>query len=191
MGVAKSLSQPKITARPTEVDGVLLLEPKLFGDARGWFLESYNKQEFAQVGIHADFVQDNHSMSTQNVLRGLHYQVEQTQGKLVRAILGEIYDVAVDLRHGSPTFKKWTAARLSSENRRMLWIPAGCAHGFLVVSPVAEVLYKATDFYKPEAERSIVWNDSELAIEWPLNGDPIVSEKDQRGVLFADAPLFA
>jgi len=191
MGVATSLSQPKIIARPTEVDGVLLLEPKVFGDARGWFLESYNKQEFAQVGIHADFVQDNHSMSTENVLRGLHYQIEQTQGKLVRVIAGEIYDVAVDLRRGSPTFKRWTAARLSSENRQMLWIPEGCAHGFLVVSPVAEVLYKATDFYKPEAERSIIWNDSELAIEWPLNGDPIVSEKDKRGVPFTEATLFA
>ncbi len=191
MGAATSLSHPKLTAKPTEVEGVLLLEPKLFGDARGWFLESYNKQSFLQVGIDVEFVQDNHSMSTQNVLRGLHYQVEQTQGKLVRVIVGEIYDVAVDLRRSSPTFRRWTAARLSSENRRMLWVPEGCAHGFLVLSPVAEVLYKATDFYKPEAERSIIWNDSELAIDWPLHGDPILSEKDRLGVPFAKAQLFA
>ncbi len=191
MGAATSLSHPKLTAKPTEVEGVLLLEPKLFGDARGWFLESYNKQSFLQVGIDVEFVQDNHSMSTQNVLRGLHYQVEQTQCKLVRVIVGEIYDVAVDLRRSSPTFRRWTAARLSSGNRNMLWVPEGCAHGFLVLSPVAEVLYKATDFYKPEAERSIIWNDSELAIDWPLHGDPILSEKDRLGVPFAKAQLFA
>jgi dTDP-4-dehydrorhamnose 3,5-epimerase len=190
MGPTTSLSESKLTANKTEVDGVLLCEPKLFGDARGWFLESYNQQSFAQVGIDVEFVQDNHSMSTQNVLRGLHYQLEQTQGKLVRVVAGEIYDVAIDVRRSSRTFGKWTATRLSSENRRMLWIPKGCAHGFLVLSPIAEVLYKATDFYKPEAERTIIWNDPELNIEWPLSGNPILSEKDQLGVAFSKAQLF-
>ena len=190
MSAAASVSQSKLTAHRTNVEGVLVLEPKLFGDARGWFLESYNKQSFAEVGIDVEFVQDNHSMSTQNVLRGLHYQVEQTQGKLVRAVVGEIYDVAVDIRRASPTFGKWTAARLSADNRQMMWVPEGCAHGFLVLSPVAEVLYKATDFYKPEAERSIIWDDSTLNIEWPLLGLPTLSEKDRKGVPFSQAPLF-
>jgi dTDP-4-dehydrorhamnose 3,5-epimerase len=188
-GVA-SPSQPKLIAQPTSVQGVLLLQPRVFGDARGWFLESYNKQSFAEVGINVEFVQDNHSMSTQNVLRGLHYQVERTQGKLVRAVSGEIFDVAVDLRHSSPTFGKWTGARLSSDNRQMMWVPEGCAHGFLVLSPIAEVLYKATDFYKPEAERCIIWNDSALNVEWPLQGKPTLSEKDQKGVPFSQAALF-
>jgi len=190
MSPATSLSESKLTANKTEVDGVLLLEPKLFGDARGWFLESYNQQSFAQVGIDVEFVQDNHSMSSQNVLRGLHYQLDRTQGKLVRVVAGEIYDVAVDLRRSSRTFGKWTATRLSSGNHRMLWIPKGCAHGFVVLSPIAEVLYKATDFYKPEAERTIIWNDPELNIEWPLSGNPILSEKDQLGVAFSKAQLF-
>jgi dTDP-4-dehydrorhamnose 3,5-epimerase len=191
MSVAASLSTPKLTAQKTAVEGVLLLQPKVFGDDRGWFLESYNHQSFAEVGIDVEFVQDNHSMSTQNVLRGLHYQVEQTQGKLVRAVVGEIYDVAVDIRRRSPTFGKWTAAHLSAENHRMMWVPEGCAHGFLVVSPVAEVLYKATDFYKPEAERSIIWNDASLNIDWPLAGAvPSLSEKDRKGVPFSKALLF-
>jgi dTDP-4-dehydrorhamnose 3,5-epimerase len=190
MALTSASSQAKLVSTPTEVDGVLLLEPKLSGDARGWFLESYNKKSFVDVGIHVEFVQDNHSMSTQNVLRGLHYQVEQAQGKLIRVVVGEIYDVAVDLRRSSTTFGKWTSARLSSENRRMLWVPAGCAHGFLVISPVAEVLYKATDFYNPLAERSIIWNDPELDIEWPLRGAPVLSQKDRSGVPFSKAPLF-
>ena len=190
MSAAASVSQSKLTTRRTNVEGVLVLEPRVFGDMRGWFLESYNKQSFADCGINVEFVQDNHSMSTQNVLRGLHYQVEHTQGKLVRAIVGEIYDVAVDLRRSSPTFGKWTAARLSAENRQMMWVPPGCAHGFLVLSPLAEVLYKATDFYKPDAERSIIWDDSTLNIEWPLLGSPILSEKDGKGVPFSEAPVF-
>ncbi len=189
MSVMASLS-PKLTAQPTDVEGVLLLEPKLFGDSRGWFTETYNRKSFAEVGINVDFVQDNQSMSTQNVLRGLHYQIKQTQGKLVRVIVGEIYDVAVDLRKSSRTFGKWAAARLSAENRRMMWIPKGCAHGFLVLSPATEVVYKATDFYNPEAERTIAWNDPQLNIQWPLQGQPVLSEKDRRGVPFSEAPLF-
>ena len=189
MSIMASLS-PKLAAYETDVEGVLLLEPKLFGDARGWFMETYNRQSFAEVGIKVDFVQDNQSMSTQNVLRGLHYQTEQTQGKLVRVVAGEIYDVAVDLRHGSRTFGKWTAARLSSQNRRMMWIPEGCAHGFLVLSPAAEVAYKATNFYNPEAERTISWNDPHLSIDWPLQGEPVLSDKDRKGIPFSDAPLF-
>jgi dTDP-4-dehydrorhamnose 3,5-epimerase len=188
MSVASS--KLKINATTTPVKGVLVLEPRVFGDSRGWFLESYNRTEFAAIGINEEFVQDNHSRSTQNVLRGLHYQVEHTQGKLVRAVVGEIYDVAVDIRRSSPTFGKWAAARLSAENQRMMWVPAGCAHGFLVVSPVAEVLYKATDFYAPEAERSILWNDPEIGIEWPLEGEPVLSEKDRKGDPFAQARLF-
>lgn len=181
---------PKLTAQLTDVEGVLLLDPKLFGDARGWFMETYNRRSFAEVGINVNFVQDNQSMSTQNVLRGLHYQIEQTQGKLVRVGVGDIYDVAVDLRQGSRTFGKWTAARLSAANRRMMWIPEGCAHGFLVLSPEAEVIYKTTNFYNPQAERTISWNDSQLNIDWPLQGAPVLSEKDQKGVPFSDAPLF-
>lgn len=189
MSAMASLS-PKLTAHQTSVEGVLLLEPKLFGDARGWFMETYNRQSFAEVGINSDFVQDNHSMSTENVLRGLHYQIKQTQGKLVRVVAGHIYDVAVDLRQSSRTFGKWTAARLSAENRRMMWIPEGCAHGFLVLSPATEVVYKATNFYNPEAERTIAWDDPQLNIEWPLQGVPALSEKDRKGVPFSDAPLF-
>src|SRR3974390_2803358 len=168
----------------TALAGVWLLEPRVFGDDRGFFLESYNERSFAELGIQERFVQDNHSFSARNVIRGLHYQVEQTQGKLVRVVSGEILDVAVDLRRGSSTFGKWSSFSLSGENKRMLWIPPGLAHGFRVVSETAHVLYKATKFYAPEQERTIAWNDSELQIDWELDGAPTVSEKDQRAVIF-------
>ena len=166
----------------TSLDAVFVLEPRVFGDERGFFLESYNERVFAEAGIGQRFVQDNHSFSAKNVLRGLHYQIRQSQGKLVRAAAGEILDVAVDLRRNSPTFGKWEAVRLSGENKRMLWIPAGFAHGFRVMSESAHVLYKATDYYAPEYERSLAWNDADLNIDWQLDGDPIISVKDQRGI---------
>lgn len=170
--------------------GLLILEPRVFGDERGFFLESYNERAMAEAGIREQFVQDNHSCSQRNVLRGLHYQVKHPQGKLVRVAEGEILDVAVDLRRSSPTFGGWEAVRLSGENKRMLWIPAGLAHGFRVISEQAHVLYKATDFYAPEHERTLAWNDAQLRIDWGLDGDPIVSAKDQRGVALRDAEVF-
>jgi dTDP-4-dehydrorhamnose 3,5-epimerase len=174
----------------TAIPEVRILEPKVFGDARGFFLESWNARAFAIAGIRADFVQDNHSRSTRNVLRGLHYQVLQPQGKLVRVVLGEVYDVAVDLRRSSPTFGRWIGERLSAENKRMAWIPAGFAHGYLVLSDFAEVLYKATGYYAPEHERSIAWNDPDLAIDWPLTGAPMLSAKDAAGARFRDAEVY-
>ncbi len=174
----------------TSLPHVLILEPRVFGDERGFFLESYNEQAFAAVGIRERFVQDNHSYSERNVLRGLHYQVRQVQGKLVRVAVGEILDVAVDLRRSSPTFGKWEGVRLSGENKRMLWIPAGFAHGFRVISETAHVLYKATDFYAPQDERTLAWNDPQLKIDWGLDSDPIVSPKDQRGTAFREAETF-
>ncbi len=173
------------------IPDVWLLEPKVFGDRRGFFFESYNQKVFEEkVGLTTDFVQDNHSRSAQNVLRGLHYQIKQPQGKLVRAVLGTIYDVAVDLRKSSPTFGQWVGMELSEENKRQFWVPAGFAHGFLVLSQFAEVLYKTTDYYAPEYERSILWNDPDLAIAWPLKGEPLLSQKDKAGVLFKDAEVF-
>ncbi|MFN6190293.1 MAG: dTDP-4-dehydrorhamnose 3,5-epimerase, partial [Planctomycetia bacterium] len=167
---------------PTEIADVLILEPKVFADDRGFFFESFNQRVFeAAVGGPVTFVQDNHSKSRKNVLRGLHYQVEQPQGKLVRAVSGTIYDVAVDIREKSPTFGRWVGVELSADNKRQLWIPAGLAHGFLVVSETAEVLYKATDYYAPAHERTILWNDPTLAIAWPLAGEPQVSGKDAAG----------
>jgi dTDP-4-dehydrorhamnose 3,5-epimerase len=174
----------------TSLPGVFILEPRVFADERGFFLESYNQQAMAALGIAELFVQDNHSCSSRNVLRGLHYQVKHPQGKLVRVSEGEILDVAVDLRKSSPTFGGWEAVCLSGENKRMLWIPAGLAHGFRVISEKAHVLYKATDFYAPEHERTLAWNDPRLKIGWGLDGDPIVSAKDQRGVAFPDAEVF-
>lgn len=174
----------------TSLPGVFILEPRVFEDERGFFLESYNQQAMAAAGITELFVQDNHSCSSRNVLRGLHYQVKHPQGKLVRVAEGEILDVAVDLRRSSPTFGGWEAVRLSGENKRMLWIPAGLAHGFRVISEQAHVLYKATDFYAPEHERTLAWNDAQLRIDWGLDGDPIVSAKDQRGVVLRDAEVF-
>ncbi|MGA8439130.1 MAG: dTDP-4-dehydrorhamnose 3,5-epimerase [Candidatus Sulfotelmatobacter sp.] len=175
---------------PTSLPEVFVLEPRVFRDERGYFLESYNQKGLADAGIVETFVQDNHSCSFRNVLRGLHYQVNHPQGKLVRVAEGEILDVAVDLRRSSATFGRWEAVRLSGENQHMLWIPAGFAHGFRVLSEKAHVLYKATDFYAPEYERTLTWNDSQLKINWELNGEPIVSAKDQRGAAFADAETF-
>jgi dTDP-4-dehydrorhamnose 3,5-epimerase len=175
----------------TAIPDVLLLEPKVFGDARGFFLESYNRRAFRDAtGIDAEFVQDNHSRSVKNVLRGLHYQVRRPQGKLVRVIAGEICDVAVDLRRSSPTFGRWEAVRLDAGSKRMLWIPPGFAHGFLVTSDSAEVLYKATDYYAPEHERTLLWSDPALAIPWPLAGEPILAEKDRRGTPLARAETY-
>src|SRR5882672_5982330 len=164
-------SAQDMKATPTGLAGLLLLEPKVFGDTRGFFFESWNEKEFERAGIRVKFVQDNHSRSEKGVLRGLHYQVRQAQGKLVRVAAGEIWDVAVDLRRASASFGRWTAARLDAESRRMLWIPAGFAHGFVVLSDHAEVLYKSTDFYAPEHERTLLWNDPTLAISWPLAGE--------------------
>ncbi len=175
---------------PTSLPGVFVLEPRVFGDERGFFFESYNQQIMAEVGIAERFVQDNHSCSSRNVLRGLHYQVKRPQGKLVRVAEGEILDVAVDMRRSSPSFGRWEAVRLSGENKRMLWIPAGFAHGFRVLSEKAHVLYKATDFYAPEYERTIAWNDPSLKINWELDGEPTVSAKDQRGAAFQGAESF-
>jgi dTDP-4-dehydrorhamnose 3,5-epimerase len=175
---------------PTPLPAVVILEPRVFGDERGFFLESYNQKVFAELGIEDHFVQDNHSSSRRNVLRGLHYQIKQPQGKLVRAVEGEILDVAVDVRRSSPTFGAWEAVHLSGENKRMLWIPPGFAHGFRVISESAQVLYKATDYYAPEFERTLAWNDPDLKIDWKLDGDPIVSAKDLRGVFLRDAETF-
>jgi dTDP-4-dehydrorhamnose 3,5-epimerase len=175
----------------TSLPGVLILEPKVFRDDRGFFLESYNERALAEAGVTAHFVQDNHSYSVRNVLRGLHYQVNCSQGKLVRVVSGEIFDVVVDLRRSSPSFGKWLGATVSGDNHRMIWIPAGLAHGFLVVSENAHVLYKATSFYAPEAERTIIWNDPDLAIEWQLRGTPILSAKDKQGVPFRTTEKFA
>jgi dTDP-4-dehydrorhamnose 3,5-epimerase len=174
----------------TSLPGVFILEPRVFGDERGFFFESYNQQIMAGVGIVENFVQDNHSSSSRNVLRGLHYQVKHPQGKLVRVVEGEILDVAVDMRRSSPDFGRWEGVRLSGENKRMLWIPAGFAHGFRVISEKAHVLYKATDYYTPEFERTLAWNDPALKINWELDGKPIVSAKDQRGAAFRDAESY-
>jgi dTDP-4-dehydrorhamnose 3,5-epimerase len=174
----------------TSLPGVVILEPRVFADERGFFLESYNEKAFAELGIEERFVQDNHSSSRRNVLRGLHYQIRHAQGKLVRAVEGEILDVAVDMRRSSPTFGGWEAVHLSGENKRMLWIPAGFAHGFRVISEKAQVLYKATDYYSPEHERTVAWNDPNLKIGWELEGEPIVSAKDQRGVALGNVETF-
>ena len=173
------------------MEGAFVLEPKVYGDARGFFLESYNERVMADAGIRERFVQDNHSYSSRNVVRGLHYQVRQAQGKLVRVVVGEILDVIVDLRRSSRTFGQWSAVSLTGGNKHMLWIPPGFAHGFRVVSESAHVLYKATDYYEPDAERTLAWNDPQLSIDWRLDGDPIVSSKDQHGASFRDAEKFA
>jgi dTDP-4-dehydrorhamnose 3,5-epimerase len=176
---------------PTAISDVLVIEPAVFGDARGFFFESWNQRAFDQlVGREVRFVQDNHSMSARNVLRGLHYQVRQAQGKLVRVVAGEVYDVAVDLRRSSPAFGRWVGARLSAENRRMMWVPAGFAHGFLVLSERAEFLYKTTDYYAPEHERTLLWNDPALGIDWPLAGDQVLKPKDASGTPLAQAETF-
>jgi dTDP-4-dehydrorhamnose 3,5-epimerase len=174
----------------TSISGVLMVAPKVFGDARGFFFESWNARAFAAAGIDAAFVQDNHSRSHRGVLRGLHYQIEHAQGKLVRVIEGEVFDVAVDLRRSSPTFGRHVAAALSAENRRMLFIPPGFAHGFLVVSETAEFLYKTTDYWYPEHERTLLWNDPALAIDWPTDVTPALAPKDAAGVLLAEADCY-
>jgi dTDP-4-dehydrorhamnose 3,5-epimerase len=178
---------------PTAIPEVLIIEPKVFGDARGFFFESYNARAFAQVtGLDLNFVQDNHSRSARGVLRGLHYQLKQTQGKLVRVVRGSVYDVAVDVRRSSPTFGRWVGVELSESNQRQLWVPAGFAHGFLVTSESADFLYKTTDYYAPEHERCIAWNDPAIGIAWPLEGGaPALSAKDQQGVPLAQAEVFA
>jgi dTDP-4-dehydrorhamnose 3,5-epimerase len=179
-------------ATPTAIAGVLLLEPQVFGDARGFFLESYNERVFAEAtGLDVRFVQDNHSRSGQGVLRGLHYQLQQPQGKLVRVTKGAVFDVAVDVRRSSPTFGRWVGMELSEDNHRQLWLPPGIAHGFLVQSDSADFLYKTTDYYAPQHEQCIVWNDPALAIAWPLDGGPLVSVKDAQGQSLAKAPKFA
>ncbi len=178
-------------AIPTDIPGVLLLEPKVFGDDRGFFFESYNRRAFREAtGLDPDFVQDNHSKSARNVLRGLHYQVRNAQGKLVRVTAGEVYDAVVDLRRSSPTFGKWVGVTLSAANRRMLWVPEGFAHGFVVTSESAEFLYKTTDYYAPEHERSLLWNDPALGIPWPLQGAPLLKANDAGGAPLASAETF-
>ena len=175
----------------TEIAEVLIIEPRVFIDPRGFFLESYNRRTFHKAtGIDVEFVQDNHSRSTKNVLRGLHYQIHCPQGKLVRVTAGEIWDVAVDLRASSPTFGKWVAATLDASSARCMWIPVGFAHGFVVLSDAAEVQYKTTDYYAPEHERSLLWNDPALGIAWPLSGDPVLSDKDRRGLPLAQADTY-
>ena len=176
---------------PTAIPEVLILEPRVFGDDRGFFFESFNERKFEQLtGVAAHFVQDNHSKSARGVLRGLHYQVRQPQGKLVRVLAGAIYDVVVDLRKSSPFFGRWIGLELSAENRCQLWVPPGFAHGFVVTSDSAECLYKTTDYWSPEDERALLWNDAQLAIDWPVSGAPMLSGKDSQGVLLADADLF-
>ena len=176
---------------PSSLPSVLIVEPKVFDDARGFFYESYNERTFiASTGIDVKFVQDNHSRSARNVLRGLHYQIRQAQGKLVRVISGSVYDVAVDVRRSSPNFGRWTANVLSDQNRYLLWIPPGFAHGFIVTSDYAEFIYKTTDYWAPSHERTITWDDPQLNIPWPLQGAPVVSAKDQNGMEFNSAEVF-
>lgn len=176
---------------PTAIPDVLIIEPTVFGDDRGFFFESFNHHRFAELtGRDVDFVQDNHSRSAKNVLRGLHYQIQQTQGKLVRVVQGTVFDVAVDIRRSSPTFGQYVGLELSAENKRMFWVPEGFAHGFVVLSETAEFLYKTTDYWAPEFERSIAWNDPAIGIQWPIDGEPTLSEKDQQGKTLAEAEHF-
>lgn len=177
---------------PTAIPDVLIIEPKVFGDERGFFFESFNRRQFAElIGRDVDFVQDNHSRSAKNVLRGLHYQIQQPQGKLVRVVQGTVFDVAVDIRRSSPTFGQHVAVELSAENKRLLWVPEGFAHGFVVLSDTAEFLYKTTDYWAPEFERSIAWNDPAIGIQWPIQGEPSLSVKDQQAKALAEAEHFA
>lgn len=177
---------------PTKLPDVLILEPKVFGDARGFFFESFNALDFAScTGLDVQFVQDNHSKSAKAVLRGLHYQIQHPQGKLVRVTQGEVFDVAVDLRRSSPNFGKWEGVVLSSDNKRQLWVPPGFAHGFVVLSESAEFLYKTTDYYHPEFERSLLWCDPTVGIQWPLNNPPVLAAKDAAAKLLKDAEVFA
>lgn len=177
---------------PLQIPEVMLVEPEVFADERGFFMETWQTDKFADAGIAARFVQDNHSLSAQGTLRGIHYQIKQPQGKLVRVVSGEVFDVAVDLRQSSPTFGRWVGQLLSAENKRILWVPPGFGHGFYVTSEKAEFLYSCTDYYAPEHERTIVWNDPDLAIDWPLlqSGQPLVSAKDRGGLSFKDAECY-
>jgi dTDP-4-dehydrorhamnose 3,5-epimerase len=176
---------------PTHIPDLLIIEPRIFGDDRGFFFESYNEKSFAEKkGISPKFVQDNHSLSTKNVLRGLHYQIQETQGKLVRVISGEVLDIAVDIRRSSPTFGQWASCLLSAENKRQFWVPEGFAHGFVVLSDSAEFLYKTTNYYAPQYDRVILWNDPDLGVDWQLKGEPILSDKDKAGKRFKEADLF-
>lgn len=178
-------------ATPTAIAGVLVIEPRVFADERGFFFESYNERAFAEAtGVAGKFVQDNHSRSVKNTVRGLHYQIQQPQGKLVRVVAGEIFDVVVDLRRNSPTFGQWAGRHLSAENKNMLWIPAGFAHGFAVLSDYADFLYKTTDYWAPQHERTLLWNDPDLAIAWPLAGEPILAAKDRAGRRLSEAEVF-
>ena len=180
------------TVIPTAIPEVLILEPKVFGDARGFFLESFNARDFAQAtGLNVDFVQDNHSKSAKGVLRGLHYQIQHAQGKLVRVVEGEVFDVAVDLRRSSPTFRRWVGERLSASNHRQLWVPPGFAHGFVVLSESAQFLYKTTDYWYPEHERSLLWNDPAIGIDWPIDVQPLLAAKDAAASLLRDAEVFS
>ena len=173
------------------LNGVFLMEPRVFGDARGFFLESFNAKVFKELtGVTAEFVQDNHSRSMRGVLRGLHYQIKQPQGKLVRVVVGSVYDVAVDLRRSSPTFGQWLGAELSADNKRVMWIPPGFAHGFMVTSEAAEFLYKTTDYWAPEHERSLMWNDPALGVAWPLQGEPMLSDKDRKGKTLSECEVY-
>jgi dTDP-4-dehydrorhamnose 3,5-epimerase len=182
----------KIIAIPTSLPEVKIIEPKVFADARGFFFESFNANEFAEaVGEVVEFVQDNHSLSAKGVLRGLHYQIKHPQGKLVRVVAGEVFDVAVDLRAGSPNFGKWAGVHLSAENKRQLWIPAGFAHGFVVLSETAEFLYKTTDYWFSEYERCLLWSDPQLGIAWPIEGEPLLAVKDAAGKRLVDAEIYA
>ncbi|ALK98555.1 dTDP-4-dehydrorhamnose 3,5-epimerase [Massilia sp. WF1] len=179
------------TVTPTAIPDVLLLEPKVFGDERGYFFESYNARDFQEAtGLQVEFVQDNHSMSAKGVLRGLHYQIQHPQGKLLRAVQGSVFDVAVDLRKSSPTFGRWVGALLSADNRRQLWVPPGFAHGFLTLSDTAEVLYKTTDYWYPEHERSLLWKDPSIGIEWPVEGEPRLAVKDVAAAGLGAVELF-
>ena len=179
------------TVTKTAIPDVLILEPKVFGDARGFFYESFNAKDFAEsTGLDVSFVQDNHSKSAKGVLRGLHYQIQHAQGKLVRVVQGEVFDVAVDLRRTSPTFGQWVGVHLSADNHRQLWVPPGFAHGFVVLSDSAEFLYKTTDYWYPEHERSLLWNDPAIGIDWPLDGPPLLAAKDAAGKLLAEAECF-
>lgn len=188
-----SAPHPKLQVTSTAIHDVLIIEPKVFGDERGWFTESFNAQDFAQAtGLTVNFVQDNHSFSKQWTLRGLHYQLEQAQGKLVRVVAGSVFDVAVDIRKSSPTYGKWVGAELSAQNHKQMWIPAGLAHGFLVLSEAAEFLYKTTDYYHPQSEACLAWNDPTVGVQWPFpeGGTPNMNAKDQNGLAWDTAPKF-
>jgi dTDP-4-dehydrorhamnose 3,5-epimerase len=181
-----------ITVTPMTLEGVKIIEPKVFGDARGFFFESFNARDFAeQTGERVEFVQDNHSRSAKGVLRGLHYQIQHAQGKLVRVVAGALFDVVVDLRRSSPTFGKWEGVELSAENKKQLWVPPGFAHGFVSLEDGTELLYKTTDYWYPEFERSLLWNDPAVGIEWPIDGEPLLAAKDAAGALLAQAEVFA